>query len=274
VAGEDAPSNTGDASNGPEKSQAVSSRRRSVNFSAVIALISALAATGSAVYTYSQVQVSRQQNIVAEQQQLLSLVVAIEQEPALLAQATATLTGSTLINTDIAYQNEIVADGETAVLLIEALRGQGVTGIEYYQVGLALESGGNNGLAITYFGKAAGIAEDPDTLASALRDEALLRYRLGNAANDSTAHQEMMSAVNAYRGQYVTSTEFEQNAALSYLEDAEYQIVINGCRAAQADLNRATQAIVSLGSSASIAAADRNKLLMAQDQASLKLHCR
>jgi hypothetical protein len=272
-AGEEASSGAGAQKFGEDKPANVRRWWSRINFPAAIALIAAVAATASAVYAYSQVQVARQQNTTAEQQQLLSLVIAIEQEPALLSQATLHLTGGQLINASVQYENEVVADGEAGAQLIRSLNGQGVSSIEYTQIALALEDSADNTVALAYFARASSIAGDPDSLASALRDEAILRYQLGGSENNQKAHQEMQRSVQAYSVADITKKEFEQNAALSYLQDAEYQMPAKGCDIARTDLNNAATEIRLAGSSLATVTRQRYINLLANDLDELKKYC-
>lgn len=69
----------------------------------------AVAALLAAHYADGQIQVADQQKIVAEQQQLLMLVVDIEQEPAAVNQATANINGPALITVQVQYQDELTS---------------------------------------------------------------------------------------------------------------------------------------------------------------------
>jgi hypothetical protein len=247
--------------------------QKRIQLSVIVAIISALAAMGSAVYSYSQVQVSKQQEIFGEQQQLLTLVAAIEQEPAQLAGAVQNMTGNALTQTDIAYETELQADGAAAASIISALHGQGVAGVEYIQVGVALQSGYSNALALKYYADGVALSNNPETTADGLRYEAILRYELGGSQNDTAAHQEMERAVAEFSGPYFYRNEIEQNAALTYLLDAEYQIPLRkDCDIARADLSDARRAVMLLGSTA-IYIEERNQNLLTSDQNSFNLYC-
>jgi hypothetical protein len=271
--GEQASSSASAQESGGDKPANVRGWWGRISFPAAVALIAALAATASAIYAYSQVQVVRQQNITAEQEQLLSLVIAIEQEPAHQSQATLNLTGNQLTNTSVQYQNEVVADGEAGAQLIRSLNGQGVSSIEFTQIALALEDSADNSLALTYFARASSIAGDPDSLASALRDEAILRYQLGGYENKLKAHQEMLRSVQAYSTGDITKTEFEQNASLSYLQDAEYQMPAKGCDIARTDLNNAAAEIRLAGPRLATSTRERYINLLTTDLDELKTYC-
>jgi len=223
-----------------------------------VALVSAIAAVFAAAYTFWSAHVASEQNIAAEQQQLLtittSIAAQIANQQSAITQAAGTLTGAARTNAidsaSVGIGNELTADGEAAQVLITKLDGNGVAGVEYVQVGKALAGyGGDTADAIDDFEAAVNAPPySPDTQANALRNEGVLRYTLGEEA---AAHQDMMRAVSMYAGQpELTQEDIRNSIALSYLIDAEYQIPPppGGCHTAAVDLQDARQELAPLGS--------------------------
>ncbi len=107
----------------------------------------ALIVSGAAVYyAHAQVSASKQQNLAAEQNQLVSLVVAIAQ---------FSESSNLSVKAGIATRNEEVVDGQEAAAIIGVLPSGDVSATEYVQVGKALEDAGDYALANTYFNKVA-----------------------------------------------------------------------------------------------------------------------
>ncbi len=210
-------------------------------WSGLVALVAALAAVASAVYAHGQIQQAKLQNIAAQQQQLLTLVTDIVQEPVAASQATANLKGGALVTTQGEFRNELDADGQAAATIIMALRGedQVIAAVEYVEVAKASEDSGDNAQAISYLDDAVGAAnkDDPDDVAYAWRADASLHYSIGDSG---IAHQEYMQAVMAFKrlpqSSYVSQWDADNGIAQSYLNDASEQIAIRGCKIARADL--------------------------------------
>ncbi len=212
-------------------------------FAGVFTAVAAIGTVLAALYARGQIQAADQQKIASQQQELLMLVVDIEQEPTLLTQATAGLTGNTLTAVQTEYQNELTSYAQSAQLIINSLNSEEVPNFEYVQVGKALSATGNNAEAISYFQIAAGAKNDaPDTVAAALRNEAVVRYNLNEAV---PAHQEMIGAVQAFDRQFpdVTVSDSDNNVAQSYLADASSQMAIRGCQIAKSDIDNAEKVL-------------------------------
>lgn len=223
-----------------------------------IALVSAIAAVFAAGYTFLNAHVASEQNIAAEQQQLLtittSIAAQIANQQSTITQAAGSLTGAArtdaIDTASVGIGNQLTADGEAAQVLIAKLRGNGVAGVEYVQVGKALANyGGDTTDAIDDFEAAVNAPPHaPDTQANALRNEGTLRYTLGEYA---AAHQDMMRSISMYAGNpQLTQEDIRNSIALSYLIDAEYQIPPppGGCHTAAVDLQDAKQELAPLGS--------------------------
>jgi flagellar basal body-associated protein FliL len=229
-------------------------KKKKLHFVTWIALASAVAAIVAAFISASSVNVAKAQNIAAEQQQLVTITIAIEQafagqqaaEDQAAGNRTGTARSAAVANADLAIIAETTADAQAAAVLISNLHGAGVAGIEYVTVARALANYGETALAITYY-KDAVIASPHDvpTRADALRFEAGLYYSLGQAA---IGHQDMIAAAKAYGGNPELSKSLIDNSiAQAYLLDAGYQIRANGCRTAATDMVNGVRAVTPLG---------------------------
>jgi hypothetical protein len=229
-------------------------KKKKLHFATWIALASAAAAIIAAFISSSSVNVAKAQNIAAEQQQLVTVTIAIEQafsgQQAAEDQAAGKLTGTArsaaVAEADQEIVAETTADAQAAAVLINDLNGDGVAGIEYVTVARALANYGDTALAITYYKDAVNASvHDVPTRADALRFEASLYYSLGQ---DAIGHQDMILAARIYGGHPVlTKSLIDNSIAQAYLEDAGYQILANGCQTAATDLADAKSAIAPLG---------------------------
>jgi len=122
-------------------------------------LASAGAAIVAAGVSAFQVSIAKQQNAVAEQEQLVSLTASIAQQLAqqqtTVTQAAGNLTGAARTaaesNATLGLVATLTVEGQAAAVLISSLHGDGVAGIEYVQVARALASSGDTGQAITFY---------------------------------------------------------------------------------------------------------------------------
>ena len=235
-------------------------------------LVTAVAGTFAALYAHGQISAADQQKIVAQQQELLTLVVDIEQEPAAEERATAPLHGTLLLNTQVQFQDELTSYAEAAQPIIGNLaKDSGVPSFEYVQVGKALAATGNNYTALTYFQRAATAhVATPDTRAAALRNEAGVRYSLGEAG---LAHRENMRAVWVF-AHYpdLTRSDAGNNTAQSYLADASSEISVGNCSIAQADQQAAARVLGTLPDR-NRTEATVNRVLTSDDKISYRKHC-
>jgi hypothetical protein len=229
-------------------------KRKKLHFTTWIALASAVAAVIAAYISASSVNVAKAQNIAAEQQQLVSITIAIEQafdgERAAQNQAVVGLTGTAkstaLSEVDQGVVAETAAYAQAAAVLINNLHGNGVAGIEYVQVARALANYGNTALAISYYKDAVNASLfDVPTRADALRFEASLYYSLGQ---NSIGHQDMITAATIYNSHLeLTKNLIYSSIAQAYLEDAGYQIIADDCKIAGTDMADAQRAVTPLG---------------------------
>ena len=252
-------------------------RRKHIDVIALAAAIGALVAAGYAGWS---VHVASQANIASEQQQLLTLSTNIAEQFAnhqtMLNQAAAGLTGSAraaaLATADVGWAAQISAEGETAQVLITKLRGDGVAGVEYIQVGRALASAGDNADALAYFQAAVTAPPHAEvTITSAWRNAGNLEYILGHAA---AGHKDLMSAVEVFSGHHPYTSKFDRanDVAQSYYYDAQRQLTtINGCAVASTDMtagNHALAAAGGIGSAKSVVTS-----LYDNDQSLYETHC-
>jgi hypothetical protein len=236
------------------KTEHPAKKKKKLHFATWIALASAVAAIIAAFISASSVNVAKAQNIAAEQQQLVSITIAIEQafsgQQAAEDQAAGKLTGTArsaaVADADLAIVAETTADAQAAAVLISNLDGDGVAGIEYITVARGLANYGDTAMAITYYKDAVNASlYDVPTRADALRYEGGLYYALGQ---DAIGHQDMMSAAQVYGGHPELSKGLIDNSiAQAYLVDAEYQIQANGCHTAATDIANGKRALAPLG---------------------------
>jgi hypothetical protein len=203
---------------------------------ALTVLVTAVAGTFAALYAHGQIAAADEQKVAAQQQELLTLVVDIEQEPAAEERATAPLHGTRLLNTQVQFADELTSYAEAAQLIIGSLARGEVTSFELVQVGKALSDSGNDALALRYFHRAlAAQSATPDTRAAALRNEAYVRAQLGEIGR---AHDEDMQAVRVFTGFPEETRSFEaNNLALTYNDDAADELAARNCQLAHADLH-------------------------------------
>ena len=148
--------------------------------------------------------VAKEQNIAAEQQQLVTITTFIAgqfaAEQTTENQAAGNLTGAArsiaISNAVTGITAELTADAQAAAVLITNLHGDGVAGIEYIEVARALADGSDTAQAITYYNDAVSAPpHDVPTRSDALRNEAALLYALGQNA---AGHQDMMLAARVF----------------------------------------------------------------------------
>jgi tetratricopeptide (TPR) repeat protein len=252
-------------------------KKKKRNTATWIALASAATAVVAASISAFQVSVTRQQNIVSEQQQLVALTAAmaqtLAQEQTAITQAEGNLTG--VARTEAASNVEtgtvalLEVDGEAAAVLISELHGFGVAGIEYVQVARALDAAGHTAQAITFYDDAISAPpHDVVTIGLALRNQGALYYSIGQNA---AGHRDFLKAVSLYRGHVLMTSYLRDNTiAQAYLADAENQLSNNGCRVAAADMLAAFRALHPLGSGGM---SFPNQTLTADDTTAFKLKC-
>jgi hypothetical protein len=192
----------------------------------VVALTLAISAASLAVSIYTQVD-SGDQFERSQQQALLSIVVSISQE------------NQNSVQSDL----RLIADGEEAENIIEGLPEDDVPSVEKYQVGEALEAGGDFQSALTLLQEAATEASDPVTTADSWREAASILYKISRG---SEAESDMAKARNAINAKNTDVPSEEDNIAFTDFDDILLQTGVrpvgsSACKAAADDWNGAQQ---------------------------------
>ena len=222
----------------PEKSPP---EKKEPSLSTWIALGSAVVAIIAALIAYRQVNVTNQQNIAAEQQQLVTVTNSIAQQ--LDQETPSTSSGQQTLS------DELTIEGQTAEGIISELNGNGITSIEYEEVAKAFSPvtyGTNAAQAIAYFQDAVNaLPHDVAVQSEALREEGNLYYDLGQPV---TGHDYIMRAIQIYSGHLLMSQDEKDNLiAQAYLDDALYQLNINSCTTAAAEIMAAKKLLSQAG---------------------------
>lgn len=207
-------------------------KKKKFNIATWIALASAAISIIAAIIAAEQVNVAKQQNIAAEQQQLFTLTTTIAH---VFNQPTPSTSNGQIGNTV-----ELTADGEAAAALITQLHGNGVVDIEYEEVAAALDFAGETARAIAYYQAAASAPPyNREEQATAIREEGDLYYRLGRPI---VGHDYFMRAVKRLR-EWPEVAQFvkDNNIAQTYLLDAQDELNFNRCTIASADIKIAKQ---------------------------------
>jgi hypothetical protein len=231
-------------------------KRRKLHLATWIALASALSAIVAAGISAISVNVVKEQNIAAEQQQLVTITTFIAGQFSDLQttenQAAANLTGTArataVSNAELGVAAELNADAQAAAVLINNLHGDGVAGIEYIEVARALYDGSDTSLALIYYNDAVNAPpHDVPTRANALRNEAAIYYSL---SQNVIAHRDMIEAATIFATRHLelTRSYIDNSIAQAYLGDAGYQTQVS-CRTAVIDMRDAQKAIALLGTS-------------------------
>lgn len=221
-----------------------------------IALASAATAIAAAGISFNQVNVAAEQNSVTEQTQLVALTTTITTQLA-QAQAPGSQSGNQSAANNLAQVTgeanavqgvvaELSAEGQAAAALINSLHSNGVAGIEYVQAARALQAGGEEAQAITFYKDAIAVSPgDVGTRGDAWRFMASLYYSLGQ---NLIGHQDMMTAARIFRGHVeLTHSLIEESIAQAYLGDAYYQLLNDSCHVAITDLKAALRAVAASG---------------------------
>jgi tetratricopeptide (TPR) repeat protein len=205
------------------------------------ALIIALVSAGTSII---QVNTAKQQNIADEQQELVTLVTDIANDPATVAEQSLTLQNNPTAVSQAANGAEYaeLADSEEAANLISLLNGNGVTATDYYETALGLQPSDSYAQALKFLNTAVGLPSDPRTHASILRYEAEIYYNLGAVSkaerSDALAEQAFNNAPD------VTKANQENNVADTEFFDAWYQAAIS-CSTALAEMSAAEEIFTS-----------------------------
>lgn len=265
-----------DRSNQNPAQKAKSKKKLHIDAGSWISLASAITAIIAAIIAGLQVNLASQQNVAADQQQLLTLTstigqqlaqgAAAENQPGAVQSATPTQAES---NAQIVLTTELTAEGEAAAVLIDKLHGNGVAGIEYVEAGDALAEGDNIAQALVYYRDAVNAPpRAAGTRSDALRSAATIYYALGRSV---AGHRDMMLAVKIYNNHRLELSQsgIANSIAESYLDDANLQLGISGCKIAVADMAAGLKAL----SSRKVSANATNKRSLALALVAYGKHC-
>jgi hypothetical protein len=214
-----------------------------------VGLAAAAVAIVAGIFSWVQADQAKQQNIVNEQQALVSLVSAIAQDPQNIAQESGTFKGNpaAVNNAEVGTSFTELTDSEEADYLIKVLNGIGVTAIEYYETGIGLEAGVSDKRALQLLADAVTEAKkdlDPRTLQNAWLAEASIWYQAGNYSNYS---QDITQAQEAFSPSLGASLyEYNRNLAYVKLFDASYKAGANRCAIAWKEMNEANNSLKGL----------------------------
>jgi hypothetical protein len=216
---------------------------------AVIALV-------AAGFSLQQANAARQQNTVSEQQELVTLVSDIAQDPQIVTQESEAFKGnqSALANAVSGTNFTELADSEEADYLIGLLHGAGVTAIEYYETALGIEASDSHTRALNLLNSAVQEAtndSDPRTLANAWYAEASISYNIGNSSGYSEDLTHAQNAFSASLG--ATPIQYDRNLIYLKFFDASYKAAARNCMLATSEINDANSMLKKLNISPSSA---------------------
>jgi hypothetical protein len=184
----------------------------------------------AAGFTLTQIRVAEQQNKVAEEESLTTLVAELTHE-------SRALTGANE-EQQSAIKQARLGDAEEAYALVGRL-GEMAPAIDNYEIGLAFKEEDEGAKAIASFSRAGEATGAPHFRSAALLQEAALLFVLGGPDNVHHARLDASLAAHAYDGQrYATRYVIDYNRAAGALFDANRDS--RNCRRA---LESATQAI-------------------------------
>jgi hypothetical protein len=216
---------------------------------AIFAAIVALVAGG---FSWLQADQAKRQNVVSEQQALVTLVSAIAQDPQTIQQQTEAFKGNQAAQDNAISGTDFteLTDSEEASYLISLLNGTGVTAIEYYETALGLETSQSDTRSINLLNSAIAEAtsdEDPRTLANAWYAQASISYQHGDNSNYS---KDLTNAQNAFSASLgATPLEYDRNLAYLKLFDGSYKAAAHNCVTAWAEMNEASTILGNIRSS-------------------------
>lgn len=109
---------------------------------AAAAAVAAIAAVGQVNLAHDQNVQTQDQNTAAEQQELVTLVGDIAQDPATIAQQNQTITNANALSSaEGGLTMQELVDSEEAAALIHMLPAEDVTATEYYETAFGLQVG-------------------------------------------------------------------------------------------------------------------------------------
>jgi hypothetical protein len=203
------------------------------------AFAAALIAIGAGAVSWWQADQSRQQNVVSEQQALVSFVSAIAGDPQTMEQESEAFKGNQSAQGNAQAGTSFVelTDSEEAAYLITLLGGHGVTAIEYYETAIGLEASESytrSAALLTAAVNEATADSDPRTLANAWYAQATIAFRKGEYSSYSS---DLTNAQNAFSAK-LGATNAEYNGNLVYLKlfDASYKAGSGDCPTALSEM--------------------------------------
>lgn len=166
----------------------------------------------AAAFTLDQIRVAEQQNKVAEEESLTTLVAELTHE-------VRDLTGANE-EQQSAIKQARLGDAEEAFALVGRLHEQ-APAIDNYEIGLAFKEEDEDDKAILAFGRAGSVRDSPHFRSAALLQEAALLFEMGGSENVRQARRDSLLAAHAYDHQpYATPYVIDYNRAAGALFDA------------------------------------------------------
>jgi hypothetical protein len=166
----------------------------------------------AAAFTLDQIRVAEQQNRVAEEESLTTLVAEITHEARALTGANE--------EQQSAIKQARLGDAEEAFALVGRLHEQ-APAIDNYEIGLAFKEEDEDDKAIISFARAGSVTGSPHFRSAALLQEAALLFEMGGQDNVIEARRDAQLAAHAYDGQpYATPYVIDYNRAAGALFDA------------------------------------------------------
>jgi hypothetical protein len=166
----------------------------------------------AAGFTLAQVRVAEEQNKVAEQESLTTLVAELTHESRALSGANE--------EQQSAIKQARLADAEEAFALAGRLQ-ETAPAVDNYEIGLTFKEEDEDSKAIASFSRAGSATGSPHFRSAALLQEATLLFALGGSRNVARARLDSKLAANAYDGQpYATKYVIDYNRAAGALFDA------------------------------------------------------
>ena len=202
---------------------------RATKYAAIIAAVSLVVSASAVVISVHAANLTRQQNINTEQQELLSIVTDIEQQQ----------------NSPQSFER-VLADAESAQYVMNNLHNTGIPAIEEYEVAIALESGAVFQPALALVENAARQAPDPFDVAQSWREAGNIQYAL---QQNQQAENDMILAKAAFTLKNSNMVNVENNIAYTDLYDIPRRSAIDpnkgslDCTTSETELNEAIQKI-------------------------------
>lgn len=129
---------------------------------AAAAAVAAIAAVGQVNLAHDQNVQTQNQNVAAEQQELVTLVGDIAQDPATIAQENQMITNANALSSaEGGLTTQELVDSEEAAALIHMLPAKDVTATEYYETAFGLQVGQSYAQSLSFLKIAVTLPSDP-----------------------------------------------------------------------------------------------------------------